>query len=124
MHPLVHYRGEDLPDGSFFEHAVVDKFKIPAEQVAEFVQVFMSSPRSAQLLEQRGKYRILDVTSTPDRDTETSLKKTSAAKIVAGDSCFVVMPFGAPSRWAHQPGPMASTSIRSTSTWCCATLER
>jgi hypothetical protein len=35
MHPVVHYRGEDLPDGSFFEHAVVDKFKIPAEQVAD-----------------------------------------------------------------------------------------
>ena len=49
-----HYRGEDLPDGSFFEHALVDKFKIPAEKVAEFVQVFMSSLRSAQLLEQRG----------------------------------------------------------------------
>jgi len=92
-----HYRGEDLPDGLFFEHALVDKFKIPAEKVAEFVQVFMSSLRSAQLLEQRGdKYRILDVTLTPDRDTETSLKRTSAAKIVAGDSCFVVMPFGAP----------------------------
>ncbi|SHG25902.1 hypothetical protein [Bradyrhizobium erythrophlei] len=92
-----HYRGEDLPDGSFFEHALVDKFGIPAEKVAEFVQVFMSSLRSAQLLEQRGdKHRILDVTLTPDRDTETSLKKTSAAKLVAGDSCFVVMPFGAP----------------------------
>jgi hypothetical protein len=46
-----HYRGEDLPDGSFFEHALVDKFKIPAEKVAEFVQVFMNSLRSAQLLE-------------------------------------------------------------------------
>jgi hypothetical protein len=92
-----HYRGEDLPDGSFFEHALVDKFKIPAEKVAEFVQVFMSSLRSAQLLEPRGdKFRILDVTSTPDRDTESSLKKTLATKIVAGDSCFVVMPFGAP----------------------------
>ena len=57
----------------------------------------MNSLRSAQLLEQRGdKFRILDVTSTPDRDTETSLKKTLATKIVAGDSCFVVMPFGAP----------------------------
>jgi hypothetical protein len=76
-----HYRGEDLPDGSFFEHALVDKFKIPAEKVAEFVQVFMSSLRSAQLLEQRGdKFRILDVTSTPDRDTETSLKKNNSFK--------------------------------------------
>jgi hypothetical protein len=92
-----HYRGEDLPDGSFFEHALVDKFKIPAEKVPEFVPVFMSSLRSAQLLEQRGdKFRILDVTSTPDRDTQTSLKKTLASKIAAGDSCFVVMPFGPP----------------------------
>jgi len=47
-------------------------------------------------LKARRQVSDLDVTSTPDRDTETSLKKTLASKIVAGDSCFVVMPFGAP----------------------------
>jgi hypothetical protein len=90
----LHYRGEDLPDGSFFEHALVDKFKIPAEKVPEFSEIFHASLQSAQLIEKRGeKFRILDITSTPDRDSEASLKKSAGPKIAVGDSCFVVMPF-------------------------------
>ena len=42
------------------------------------------------------KYRILDVTSTPDRETVTELKRSAGPKIAAGDTCFVVMPFAAP----------------------------
>jgi hypothetical protein len=90
----LHYRGEDLPDGSFFENALVDKFKIPAEKVAEFNDIFHSSLQSAHLIERKGdKFRILDITSTPDRDTEANLKRSAGPKIATGDSCFVVMPF-------------------------------
>jgi hypothetical protein len=92
-----HYRGEYLPDGSFFEHALVDKFHIPAEKIAEFTEVFMSALQSAKLLERKDdKYRILDVTSTPDRETGPELKKSAGVKIAAGDTCFVVMPFAVP----------------------------
>jgi hypothetical protein len=92
-----HYRGEYLPDGSFFEHALVDKFHIPAEKVTEFTEIFMSALQSAKLLDRKDdKYRILDVTSTPDRETVTELKRSAGPKIAAGDTCFVVMPFAAP----------------------------
>ena len=55
----LHYRGEDLPDGSFFENALVDKFQIPAEKVQEFIGIFMGSLTSAQLMEKRGENRNL-----------------------------------------------------------------
>jgi len=89
-----HYRGEDLPDGSFFENALADKFKIPAEKVHEFIQIFLNSLKSAQLIDERGdKFRILDVTSTQDLDSEIGSKKSPGPKIAASDSCFVIMPF-------------------------------
>src|SRR3984957_18608202 len=62
-----HYRGEDLPDGAFFTNALVDKFNIPADKVAEFISIFTSSLESAHLLEKKGdKSRVLDVTSSND----------------------------------------------------------
>jgi len=62
-----HYRGEDLPDGAFFTNALVDKFKIPSDKVAEFISIFTSSLESAHLLEKKGdKSRVLDVTSSND----------------------------------------------------------
>jgi hypothetical protein len=89
-----HYRGEDLPDGAFFENALVDKFKIPADKVAEFRDIFLSSLKSAHLIEEKGdKFRILDVTSSVDLGPEAGSKKGLSPKIGAGDSCFVVMPF-------------------------------
>jgi hypothetical protein len=64
-----HYRGEYLPDGTFFEHALVDKFHIPPEKVSEFTEIFMATLNSARLLERKDdKYRVLDVTSSPDRE--------------------------------------------------------
>jgi hypothetical protein len=92
-----HYRGEYLPDGMFFEHALVDKFHISTVKVVEFTEIFMSSLQSAKLLERKDdKYRILDVTSTPDRETGVELKRSAGPKITAGDTCFVVMPFAPP----------------------------
>src|SRR6476469_7029008 len=64
-----HYRGEYLPDGTFFEHALVDKFSIPAITVGEFTEIFLASLQSSQLVERKeDKYRILDVSSLPDLD--------------------------------------------------------
>jgi len=95
-----HYRGENLPDGKFFENALVDKFGIPAEKVSEFSDVFLSSLKSANLLEQRGdKQRVLDITASPERagsNTDSLRKISQGIKIDAGDTCFVVMPFSEP----------------------------
>lgn len=95
-----HYRGENLPDGKFFENALVDKFSIPAIKVGEFTDVFLTSLKAAHLIEQTGdKTRVLDITAGPERTASNSelLRKISqGVKIDASDTCFVVMPFAAP----------------------------
>jgi hypothetical protein len=101
-----HYRGENLPeDSSFLANTASDKFKIPADRIAEFIRVFMEDLEAAQLLEESsGKKRVLDITHTPSEaagvssiTTEDHLKKVSkGVSIAAGDSCFVIMPFAAP----------------------------
>jgi hypothetical protein len=94
-----HYRGEYLPDGTFFEHALVDKFKIPVDKVAEFTEIFLASLQSAKLVEKKDdKYRILDVNIAPPADDAGApTKKLSVgAKVNADDSCFVVMSFAPP----------------------------
>lgn len=95
-----HYRGENLPDGMFFQNALADKFGIPADKVSEFTEIFLTSLQSAKLLEKSGdKYRVLDVTAGIEQDMSlpNSLKKVSqGVKISSGDSCFVMMPFAAP----------------------------
>jgi hypothetical protein len=93
----THYRGEYLPDDGFFEHALEDKFSIPAEKVAEFKEVFLASLQSAQLVEKKDdKYRILDTKGATEEGTSTIKKLSTAAKVSASDSCFVLMPFGPP----------------------------
>jgi hypothetical protein len=94
-----HYRGEYLPDGTFFEHALVDKFKIPSDKVSEFTEIFLASLQSAKLLEKKDdKYRILDVNIAPPSEDATSpaRKLSVGAKVKADDSCFVVMSFAPP----------------------------
>jgi hypothetical protein len=101
-----HYRGENLPeDTSFLANTATDKFKIPADRIAEFISVFMEDLEAAQLLEDvSGKKRVLDITHTPSEaagvssiTTEDHLKKVSkGVSVAAGDSCFVIMPFAAP----------------------------
>jgi len=95
-----HYRGENLPDGQFFENALVDKFGIPAEKIGEFTSIFITSLQAANLIEEKdGKRRILDVAGGPNQSPSVpdTLKKISqGVKIATGDSCFVVMPFAAP----------------------------
>jgi hypothetical protein len=97
MTVYTHYRGEYLPDDGFFEHALEDKFSIPAEKVAEFKEVFLTSLQSAQLVEKRDdKYRILDTKGATEEGASTIKKLSTTAKVSASDSCFVLMPFGPP----------------------------
>ena len=96
----THYRGENLPDGQFFENALVDKFKIPNEKVGEFVTIMLTDLRSANLVEEKdNKIRVLDVaagTSQGAPATDTLKKISQGVRITTGDSCFVVMPFATP----------------------------
>ena len=96
-----HYRGENLPDRQFFENALVDTFKIPAEKLSEFIEIFTDSLNKAKLIENVGeKQRILDISSernSPTVDTTSEFKKLSkAASVSSTDTCFVMMPFAAP----------------------------
>lgn len=98
------YRGEALPDEPFLANALSDRFKIPADKVPEFLDVFLKSLRSAELLDETGsQIRLIDA----GRDTSTGgstgasspAKKSSRAtsgKPGTGQTCFVVQPFAAP----------------------------
>lgn len=96
-----HYRGENLPDQEFLENAVVDKFSVPRDKVAEFLSIFRSSLESAKLLEKTpaGKERVLDDSHSlgEGEANDARIEKfAKAAKTSTGDSCFVMMPFAKP----------------------------
>lgn len=95
-----HYRGENLPDEQFFDNALVDKFGIPADKLAEFKSIFTESLTYAKLMEEtNGKFRIIDVSGGGDVpvDTEARLKKLGKGVSVSSeDTCFVMMPFAEP----------------------------
>ena len=95
-----HYRGENLPDTQFFENALVDKFGIPKEKVAEFKTIFFDTLNKARLIEEHnGKQRLIDVSGDLPTKAGTSevLKKLGKSVAVdANDTCFVMMPFAVP----------------------------
>ena len=95
-----HYRGENLPDEAFFDNALTDKFKIPADKVSEFRSVFFDSLRTAKLLEEHdGKLRVIDVShdgTAKGATTETFKKLERSVTVKSSDSCFIMMPFAAP----------------------------
>ncbi|MEJ8819995.1 hypothetical protein [Lacibacter sp. H407] len=96
-----HYRGENLPDRTFFENALADTFKVPADRISEFIEVFTDSLSSAKLLEKVGdKQRVIDISSsrtTPLVDSTDEIKKLAKSVFISsGDSCFVMMPFASP----------------------------
>lgn len=96
-----HYRGENLPDTKFFSNTLTETFKVPAEKLVEFIEIFMDSLNTARLTEKVGeKIRILDVSSESSSlniDTAAELKKLSkTAGVTASDTCFVMMPFASP----------------------------
>lgn len=95
-----HYRGENLPDEAFFNNALTDKFKIPADKVSEFRSVFFDSLKAAKLLEDHdGKLRVTDVShdgTVKTGTTDTFKKLERSVTVKSSDSCFVMMPFAAP----------------------------
>ena len=95
-----HYRGENLPDMQFFDNALVDKFGIPSDKVAEFKAIFFDTLNTAKLIEEHsGKRRLLDVSGDVPGNSGSSgaLKKLGkSVTLASGDSCFVMMPFAAP----------------------------
>jgi len=95
-----HYRNENLPDAQFFENAITDRFNIPSGKVSEFKDVFLTTLRYAQLLEEHdGKQRVIDATeqlSSPTEKSATLKRLEKEVKVVAGDTCFVMMPFALP----------------------------
>lgn len=96
------YRSENLPDTQFLVNTLVDSFKVPSEQVDDFIRVFIKTLDEADLLEAQGdsKFRVLDVSSPSDTSTQAGdeqIKKLSKGLTVsADDTCFVVMPFANP----------------------------
>lgn len=95
-----HYRGENLPDTQFFFNTLTDTFKVPADKVDEFRDVFLASLQAAELLdEHEGKYRVVDISHDTSEDIGTSAtfkKLGRSVKIVSTDTCFVMMPFASP----------------------------
>jgi hypothetical protein len=95
----AHYRGENLPDGTFFDNALTDKFGIPEDKIELFKSVFLESLRSAKLIEEvDGKAHIIDV-STPEtlhKLVPHKPKIFNSTKAGSVDTCFVIMPFSDP----------------------------
>jgi hypothetical protein len=97
-----HYRGENIPQDTFFKNTLVDTFGIPESDFADFKQIFLDSLQIAKLAEERGEnLRVLDVSEPTATLTEGErsehLKKLGATvQVKPGDSCFVMQPFVQP----------------------------
>lgn len=97
---VSHYRGENLPDSVFFDNALTDKFKIPADKLSEFKSILVESLKTAELTtDHDGKFRVVDISAEPpahEKAKETFKKLEKTAKVKTGDTCFVMMPFADP----------------------------
>lgn len=96
-----HYRGENLPDSEFFDNALEDTFKVPKDKLNEFKDIFISSLKTASLLEDHGgRSRVLDAAGTSVESAEESSKYidklSTGVSVKSGESCFVMMPFASP----------------------------
>ena len=95
-----HYRGENLPDRQFFDNALEDSFKIPNDKRSEFKDIFLSSLRTASIVEEHdGRMRVLDSAATTQTEEEANEyidKISTGVSVKSGDTCFVMMPFSAP----------------------------
>ncbi|TWT67485.1 TIR domain-containing protein [Allorhodopirellula solitaria] len=97
----MHYRGENLPDRQFFDNALEDTFKIPRDKLSEFKDVFTQCLTVAKLSEQHdGRVRILHSAASDEEvslDGDERIEKIGkGAGVKSTDTCFVMMPFGAP----------------------------
>lgn len=92
-----YFRGEALPDEPYYANALKDRFKIPADKVPEFQQIFHESLKYAGLLDQTGpQARVLDVGRTEVGGGAGGRAKQSISgrpKSATGASCFVMQPF-------------------------------
>jgi len=95
-----HYRGENIPDDTFFKNTLVETYKIPESDFPDFKQVFLVSLEKAQLLTRHGdKVRVMDVSAkagVPEEKTDRLKKLEASVTIKPEDSCFVMQPFAAP----------------------------
>jgi len=97
-----HYRGENIPQDTFFRDTLADSFGIPEAGFADFKQVFVESLQAAKLLEEHGdNLRVLDVSepntaSATDEKSEQLKKLEASVQVKPGDSCFVMQPFAPP----------------------------
>ncbi len=95
----THYRGENLPDEQFLKNTAVDKYHIAENKFPEFYSIFIESLKIAQLLEDhKDGSRLLDISETGSvaPNEKTIKKKSKAAGITSGDTCFVIQPFAPP----------------------------
>ncbi|WP_284255035.1 hypothetical protein [Pseudolysinimonas kribbensis] len=91
-----YYRGEALPDEPFLANALTDRFGIPADQVPEFLDIFMKSMRSANLIDESGaQVRLLDAGRETSSGTPAPTSK-KPTRTTTGATCFVMQPFAAP----------------------------
>lgn len=95
-----HYRGENIPDDTFFKNTLVDTFHIPEDSFIDFKQIFLESLESAKLLSKHGeKLRVLDVSAesvTPEEKSERLKRLGASVSVLASDTCFVMQPFASP----------------------------
>jgi hypothetical protein len=95
-----HYRGENLPDDTFFKNTVVDTYKVPTDKFDDFKSIFLESLEKASLIEKHGeKLRIVDVTDdarVSEQKTNLTKKLGKEVKVASSDVCFVMQPFAAP----------------------------
>jgi hypothetical protein len=89
-----YYRGEALPDPPYYTNALVDRFKIPADKILEFQQIFDDSLRFAELLDESGPQpRVLDVGRTDMSSHGSASAVRGEVKVAPGTNCFVMQPF-------------------------------
>jgi hypothetical protein len=96
-----HYRGESLPDEKFFQNALTDRFKIPADKVVEFRAVFLDSLRKAKLIDESGdRPRLTDVGREGGARASSSVNRapsrSSTPATMTNKTCFVMQPFAPP----------------------------
>jgi hypothetical protein len=95
-----YYRGENIPDDTYFRNTLESNFGIPNENFADFKQIFIQSLETAKLITvNEGRQRVLDITGeakSGDED-QVRLKKTgSGGSPSPTDICFVMQPYAPP----------------------------
>jgi hypothetical protein len=90
------YRGENLPDRQFLVNALTDRFRLPTDKVAEFLEVFYESIRAAELIDETGeRARLIDV-GRDEAHRPSAGKAAPKAATGSNNSCFVMQPFAGP----------------------------